>query len=65
MDKNGKAQQIDEIRQKFQRANETFVAEYQGIKAVEMNDIRKALRDASIELKVVRNTLAKRAVSGT
>lgn len=65
LDRTGKAKLIDDIKGKFQKAGATFIAEYQGIKAVNMNEIRKTLRDSSIEFKVVRNTLARRAIAGT
>ncbi len=65
MEKSEKAILVEELRDKFSRANATFLAEYQGIKANDMDGIRKSLRDGSIDFKVVRNTLARRAVAGT
>lgn len=65
MNKSEKTKFVEDIGEKFRKANATFVAECQGIEAVEMNAMRKAFRDASVELRVVRNTLAKRAVSGS
>lgn len=65
MEKTTKVKLVEDIQQRFQKAEATFVAEYKGIKAVEMNDLRKNLRDASIDFKIMRNTLAKRAVKGT
>lgn len=60
-----KSSLVDAIRQKFESSDAAFIAEYKGIKAVDMNEIRKALRSSDVEFKVVRNTLARRAVSGT
>lgn len=65
MNKSDKAKFVADFTEKFRKANATFVAECQGIEAVEMNAMRKTFRDASVELRVVRNTLAKRAVSGS
>ncbi len=65
MNKTEKRELVDAIRQKFEKADATFLTEYRGIKADAMNDFRKDLRDASVEFKVVRNTLARRAISGT
>ncbi|MBI5970417.1 MAG: 50S ribosomal protein L10 [Deltaproteobacteria bacterium] len=65
MNKSEKAKFVADISEKFKKADATFVAECEGIEAVEMNAMRKAFRDASVELRVVRNTLAKRAVSGS
>lgn len=64
LEKAKKAENIAELRAKFEKANAAFIAEYKGIKAVVMNDLRKSLRANSIEFKVVRNTLARRAVAG-
>lgn len=55
---------VAELQGKFSRAGAAFIAEYQGMKAVDMSEIRKLLRDASIEFKIVRNTLARRAIKG-
>lgn len=65
MDKSAKVKVVEEIQEKFKKANATFITDYKGIKALEMDEIRKALRDASIDFKIVRNTLAKRAIKGT
>lgn len=65
MNRTEKRELVDAIREKFEKADATFLTEYRGIKAAAMNDFRKDLRDASVEFKVVRNTLARRAVSGT
>ncbi|MBI5234642.1 MAG: 50S ribosomal protein L10 [Deltaproteobacteria bacterium] len=65
MKKDAKVALVGELQEKFARAGATFVAEYKGIKAVEMNELRKAMRAASVDFKIVRNTLARRAVKGT
>ncbi|MBI5561707.1 MAG: 50S ribosomal protein L10 [Deltaproteobacteria bacterium] len=65
MEKQAKVKVVEVLKDKFQRSNATFYADYKGIKAVEMNEIRKGLRSASIDLNIVRNTLARRAVAGT
>lgn len=65
MKKSYKVTLVDELKDKFSRANATFLAEYQGIKSTNMDTIRQTLRNESVEFKVVRNTLARRAVEGT
>ena len=40
-------------------------AEYSGLDVAEMTELRRSARDAGIYLKVVRNTLARRALEGT
>jgi large subunit ribosomal protein L10 len=42
-----------------------IAAEYSGLNVAEMTSLRRSARDAGIYLKVVRNTLARRAVEGT
>ena len=41
------------------------VADYRGLSVPEMTDLRNKAREADVYLKVVRNTLAKRALQGT
>lgn len=60
-----KEKQVEDIKEKLDMAQAVFIAEYKGVKAMGMNEIREGLRHASVELKVVRNTLARRAVKGT
>ena len=40
-------------------------AEYRGLSVAEMTALRKEARDAGVYLRVVKNTLARRAVEGT
>ncbi len=40
-------------------------AEYRGLSVAEMTELRKAARQAGVYLRVVKNTLARRAVKGT
>lgn len=65
MKKDTKVKLVEELQDKFAKASATFVAEYKGLKAVEMNELRKTMRGASVDFKIVRNTLARRAVKGT
>ena len=41
------------------------VAEYRGLSVAEMTELRKEARSADVYLRVVKNTLARRAVKGT
>jgi large subunit ribosomal protein L10 len=63
--KTEKVKLVADLKDKFSRANATFLAEYQGIKANNMDGIRKGMREGDVEFKVVRNTLARRAIQGT
>ncbi|MBI5644271.1 MAG: 50S ribosomal protein L10 [Deltaproteobacteria bacterium] len=65
MEKAHKVKVVEDLQNKLQKANATFIAEYKGIKAGDMSEMRRALRGASIDLKIVRNTLSRRALKGT
>ena len=40
-------------------------AEYRGLSVAEMTELRKEARNAGVYMRVVKNTLARRAVEGT
>lgn len=65
MDKKKKEELVGELHDKFSNAEATFVMEYSGITVTSMTKLRGELREASVDFKVVRNTLAKRALDGT
>jgi large subunit ribosomal protein L10 len=46
-------------------AHSAVAAEYIGLTSNEMNDLRSEARKGGVRLRVVKNTLAKRAVEGT
>jgi large subunit ribosomal protein L10 len=46
-------------------AQSAVAAEYRGLTVTEMTELRVAARNAGVYLKVVKNTLARRAVEGT
>lgn len=49
-------------------ANESIslvVAEYRGLAVPQMTDLRKKARESDVYLRVIRNTLARRAIKGT
>ncbi|EDN69570.1 Ribosomal protein L10 [Beggiatoa sp. PS] len=47
------------------RSHSAIVAEYRGITCVQMTQLRQQAREGGVYLRVVRNTLARRAVSNT
>lgn len=57
-----KKQLVGELHEKFKKAKAAFVADYKGLKVEQVTALRKSLRDASVELKVVKNTLARIAL---
>lgn len=47
------------------KAHSAVAAEYRGLSVAELTDLRKSARASGVYLKVVKNTLARRAVEGT
>jgi large subunit ribosomal protein L10 len=60
-----KQQIVAEVNEIAASALSAVVADYRGLTVAEMTDMRVKARDNGIYLRVVRNTLAKRAVEGT
>ena len=65
MKKPEKQRATDLLQEKFVRSNLAVVAEFSGMNVAEMQEVKNRLRAASGEFKVVKNTLAARAVVGT
>ena len=57
-----KAQQITAISEKFGRAKAAFLVDFKGMDVESVTKVRKGLTAAEAEMKVVRNTLARRAL---
>jgi len=53
---------VDEVRDKLRDADAAVLTEYRGLTVTELAELRGALRPASTEYKVFKNTLARRAV---
>lgn len=60
-----KQQIVAEVNEIAASALSAVVADYRGLTVAEMTDMRTKARDTGVYLRVVRNTLAKRAVEGT
>ena len=60
-----KKQIVSEVAEVAQMAISAVLADYRGLSVAEMTDIRSKARHSGVYLRVVRNTLAKRAVEGT
>ena len=56
---------VTELHDKFTRAVAAVLADFRGLTVQELTDLRQQLREASLELAVVKNTLARLAVQET
>jgi large subunit ribosomal protein L10 len=56
---------VSEINKVATNALSAVVADYRGLTVAEMTDLRIKARNNSVYLRVIRNTLAKRALEGT
>ncbi len=56
-----KEQIVADIAQKLRDSKTTILTDYRGLNVAEVTELRKRLRDAGIEYKVLKNTLVRRA----
>jgi len=52
---------VSEITEKFRSSLSTVVVDYRGLTVSEVTELRKQLREAGIDFKVYKNSLARRA----
>lgn len=62
MMKTDKAQEIASLSEKFGKANAAFLVDFKGMSVEQVTTLRKKLHPLQAEMKVVRNTLAIRAL---
>lgn len=60
-----KKQVVSEVAEVAQTAHSLVAADYCGLTVAEMTELRQQARAANVYLRVVKNTLAQRAVAGT
>ncbi len=65
MKKEEKSAAVAELHEKFSRAKLAVMTECSGLPVNQITELRKQLRGAKAEFRVVKNTLAARAVDGT
>ena len=56
---------VTEVAEVAATAHSVIAAEYQGLTVADMTELRASARESNVFLKVVKNTLAKRAFDGT
>lgn len=65
LNRQEKAVVIEEVSAEVAQAKAIVVAEYRGLSVGKVTDLRKQARGAGVYLRVLKNTLARRAVQGT
>lgn len=56
---------VAEVKEAAESAHSALAAEYRGLSVSEMTELRKQAREQGVYLRVVKNTLARRAIEGT
>ena len=56
---------VAEVSEKLSGAQAAMLAEYRGLSVAQMTTLRRKAYDSQVYLRVVKNTLARRAVEGT
>src|SRR5262245_4028585 len=60
-----KVESVEVLQDEFGRASVTVLAEYRGLTALQMNRLRRVVREADGRCRVAKNRLAKRAIDGS
>lgn len=56
-----KAEQVEVVSVKFKEAASAVIVDYRGLTVAQVTDLRKQLRDANVEMKVIKNSILSRA----
>ena len=65
MNRTEKEEVISELHEKMAKAKAAILAEPKGLDVETVTALRKKFRDAGVDYKIVKNTLAQRAAKGT
>src|SRR5499426_1608758 len=60
-----KEQELQELQSAFNASETAVLVDYKGLNVPQVTELRRQLRKAKASYKVVKNTLAKRALKGT
>src|SRR5215218_11177257 len=63
--KADKVEELAQLERAFQGTESAVVVDYKGLKVPEVTELRRQIRGAKGSYKVVKNTLARRAMQGT
>lgn len=62
MPKAEKIEAVKELKERFQKSDGALLAEFRGLKVGEMKELRRTLRQAGADFRVVKNSLTRLAV---
>ncbi len=62
---DGKKSVVAEVAAVAQRSTSVVAAQYSGLTVTQLTELRSKVREAGVTMRVVRNTLARRAFEGT
>ena len=65
MNREEKTADVEALKASIGAAKAAVLTDFRGLSVAEMTDLRRHLRQASVGYRVVKNTLAKRAVAGS
>ncbi len=65
LNRTEKAEVIEEVAAQVATAGSIIVAEYRGLEVEAITVLRKQARESGVYLRVLKNTLARRAIAGT
>ena len=60
-----KLEELTDLEAAFKGTESAIIVDYKGLKVPEVTELRRQVRGAKATYKVVKNTLAKRAIKGT
>ena len=63
--KADKAVELEQLQKAFKGSDSAIIVDYKGLTVPQVTDLRRQLRLAKSSYKVVKNTIAKRALKGT
>ncbi|MGH9318555.1 MAG: 50S ribosomal protein L10 [Vicinamibacteria bacterium] len=65
MDRAGRQSTVEELSKEFSSLSAAFAVDYRGLKVEEATELRRRIRETGAKYRVIKNTLGKRALSGT
>ena len=65
LNRQEKAAVIEEVAAQVANAQALVIAEYRGLDVASITELRKKARESGVYLRVLRNTLARRAIEGS